>query len=157
MHNYPFESLQMMSRVGAMASDLCLHDTALKVFSCLMQLRPGSPYPAVSMALALSRSGDSEAALAMLHDIVSAHSENEMAKVLLAVHLHAAKKTGAAALLEGVLKHGTDPEALELAHAVGNDITRPENDAVTTDPPSSGVGATRLRHYTRIQPTKDIL
>lgn len=146
MVDYPFESLKMMSRIGAMASELGLHEPAKAILGCLVALRPESPFPSISLALAVSRSGAPRDALAQLREISKKFPDCDMARVLLAIHLDVLKEPGAPQLIEAVLQHGSDPEALNLARSVAEDVCRKP----AMPGPADGLRATRPRHYTHI-------
>jgi Tfp pilus assembly protein PilF len=129
-----------MSLVGALCSDLGAHEQALAIFQYLVLLRDNDPNALVSLALAQSRAGSEASALATLKLALVHDPKHDMARVMLAVHLHKVGDVAAKALLTAVLSDAQDPDALALADSVKDEILS-----------TPGVSERATRHrYTRV-------
>lgn len=134
------DPLKLMSLVGALCSDLGAHEQAITVFQHLVLLRDNDPNALVSLALAQSRSGSEASALATLKLALANDPTHDMARVMLAVHLHRAGDMAAKALLSAALSDAHDTDALALAESVKDEIL---------STPSVSERVTRHR-YTRV-------
>ena len=134
------DPLKAMSQVAALCSDLNIHAQALEIFERLVLLRDGHPNALVSLALAQSRAGDDRSAIATLRRALDADAAHDMARVMLAIHLHRAADPVARTLLRAVLADGSDEDAIALAVSVQDEVL------------STALPAERtLRHrYTRV-------
>jgi thioredoxin-like negative regulator of GroEL len=134
------DPLKLMSLIGALCSDLMAHEQALSIFRQLALLRDDDPNALVSWAVAQSRSGDEAGAMSTLKRALAEDPAHDMARVMLAIHLHRAGDLSARVLLGAVLSDGRDGDALALAASVRDEVLN-----VTV--PSERV----LRHrYTRV-------
>jgi cytochrome c-type biogenesis protein CcmH/NrfG len=140
VNQLPQDPLKLMSLVGALCSDLGAHDRALSIFQHLVAVRQNEPNALVCLALAHSRAGSQASALATLKLALATDPKHDMARVMLAIHLHHAKDPAAKAMLSAVLSDAQDPDAVALAHSVKDEI-------LTT--PGLTERATRHR-YTRV-------
>lgn len=129
-----------MSIVGALCSDLGAHEQALGIYKHLVLLRDHEPNALVSLAVAQSRSGDETGALATLKQALQTEPAHDMARVMLAIHLHKQGDASARALLEATLADAKDTDALALAESVKDEVLGPARIAERT-----------VRHrYTRV-------
>lgn len=129
-----------MSLVGALCSDLGAHEQALAVFQYLVLLRDNDPNALVSLALAQSRAGSEASALTTLKLALVQDPKHDMARVMLAVHLHKVGDVAAKALLTATLSDAQEADALALAHSVKDEILN-----------TPGVPERATRHrYTRV-------
>lgn len=149
MHTLPREPLKLMSQIAALASDLGLHERALLIFRHLAQARGTDANAWVALAVAESRAGDTAAANATLRLALRHEPDHDMARVMLAIHLHASGDDNGRALLRAALTGLKDPDARQLARAVSDEILNPAPSGSTLPAPE---GAPRpLRHlYTRL-------
>ncbi len=124
-----------MAQIAALCSDLGAHEQALAVFKHLALLRDQHPNSLVSLALARSRAGQDAAALQTLRDALQQEPRHEMARVLLAIHLHQCGDAAARELLQSFFEQRAsapdaaahaDPDALDLANSVKDEILRPQ-------------------------------
>lgn len=122
MQTLPQDPVKLMSLVGALCSDLGAHDQALSIFQHLVLLRGGEANALVSLALAQSRSGDDAGAVASLRLALADDPAHDMARVMLAVHLHDRGDPGARHLLGSVMADARDADALALARSVEGEI-----------------------------------
>jgi Tfp pilus assembly protein PilF len=126
MHNLPEDPLKLMSVIAALCSDLGLHDRALDIFERLAALRDNHANALVPWAIAQSRAGNEAVARQTLRRALAADPEHDMARVMLAIHLHEARDPEAAVLLRTVLARRDDEQrdadALALAESVQADI-----------------------------------
>ena len=111
-----------MSQIGALCSDLGAHEQALSIFSHLAALRDNEPNALVSLAVAQSRAGDETSALATLQEALLTEPAHDMARVMLAVHLHKRGDATARTLLQATLADARDADALALAESVKDEI-----------------------------------
>jgi Flp pilus assembly protein TadD len=111
-----------MSQLGALCSDLGLHARALVIFEHLVVLRDDDPNALVSLAVAYSRSGDEAAALLTLKRALATQPAHDMARVMLAIHLHKAGDPQSRTLLSDVISDAQDNDALALASSVKDEI-----------------------------------
>jgi len=137
----PQDPLKLMSLVGALCSDLGAHEQALSVFQHLVLLRDNDPNALVSLALAQSRSGSEASALATLKLALVQDPTHDMARVMLAIHLHQAGDAAAKALLSAVMADAQDLDAISLAQSVKDDILSAPQ----------ALQATTRHRYTRVQ------
>ena len=145
MHDIPEDPLMLMSVIAALCSDVNLHDRALALFERLAVLRDHRPSALVAWAVAQWRAGHDAAARQTLRRALAIDPEHDMARVMLAMHLHETRDPEATVLLRAVLapRRGAaerDAEALALAESVKADILQGT---------ASADRATRLR-YTRV-------
>ena len=129
-----------MSLIGALCSDLGAHEQALAVFQHLVMLRNDDPNALVSLALAQSRAGSQASALASLKLALASDPTHDMARVMLAVHLHQAGDVAAKTLLSAAMSDAQDADAIALADSVKDEIL---------NAPAVAERATRHR-YTRV-------
>ena len=129
-----------MSLIGALCSDLGAHEQALSVFQHLVVLRDNDPNALVSLALAQSRAGSEASALATLKLALAGDPTHDMARVMLAIHLHKVGDVAAKALLSSAMADALDADALALADSVKDEIL---------NTPAVTERATRHR-YTRV-------
>jgi Flp pilus assembly protein TadD len=129
-----------MSLIGALCSDLGAHEQALTVFQHLVMLRDSDPNALVSLALAQSRAGSEASALATLKLALASDPTHDMARVMLAIHLHRVGDAAAKALLSAVMSDAEDADAMTLANSVKDEIL---------NTPAATERATRHR-YTRV-------
>jgi thioredoxin-like negative regulator of GroEL len=122
MQTLPQDPLKLMSQIAALCSDLGLHAQALSVFEHLVFLRANDPNALVSLAVAHSRSSNEVAAVATLKRALVSDPEHDMARVMLAIHLHKTGDPQARALLSAVMADGQDSDALDLAKSVEDEI-----------------------------------
>ena len=129
-----------MSLIGALCSDLGAHEQALTVFQHLALLRDNDPNALVSLALAQSRAGSEDSAMATLKLAVTQDPAHDMARVMLAVHLHKVGDVSAKSLLSAAMADAQDVDAIELAASVKEEILN-----------APGVSERPTRHrYTRV-------
>jgi len=145
MHDIPDNPHALMSTIAALCSDMGLHDRALGILERLAVVTDRRPNSLVALALGQWRAGQEAAAQQTLRRALVAEPEHDMARVMLAVHLHQTRDPEAPVLLRAVLARkqsaeGGDAEALALAERVQAEILQ------TTAPAER---ATRLR-YTRV-------
>jgi hypothetical protein len=145
MHNVPQDPLRLMSVIAALCSSVGLHERALRIFERLATLRDQHPNALVSWAIAQTRAGHDVAARQTLRRALDADPEHDMARVVLAAHLHDMHDPEAAVLLRAVLAprraaEGRDADALALAQSLQAKVLQ-------ATPPAER--ATRLR-YTRV-------
>lgn len=143
MNPLPQDPLTLMSLTGALCSELGLHTQALSILGQLAAVRDRVPDALVTLALALSRSGDAEGAQQALREALTRDAQHEMARVLLAIHLHEAGDPQARGWLQPVLERGQDAEALALARSLCDEPST--HGASTTQ---AAARSSRLR-YTR--------
>lgn len=134
------DPLKLMSLVGALCSDLGAHEQALTVFQHLVMLRDNDPNALVSLALAQSRAGSEASALASLKLALANDPTHDMARVMLAIHLHKVGDVAAKALLSAAMSDAQDTDAIALADSVKDEIL---------NTPAVTERATRHR-YTRV-------
>lgn len=116
------EPLKLMSLIGALCSDLGAHEQALSIFQHLVVLRDNDPNALVSLALAQSRAGSEASALATLKLVLASDPKHDMARVMLAIHLHKVGDVAAKALLNAAIADASDADALALADSVKDEI-----------------------------------
>lgn len=153
------EPLKLMALTAALCSDLGAHTQALQIFEALADERQRDPNALVSWAVALSRSGDRDAAMTLLHEALGRDPDLATAKVMLAIELHAAgERERANTLLLAVLEApvGVDVDALALAREVQDELlTRSPRTAALTpaaapvEPLTSAAVATSRLRYRR--------
>jgi Tfp pilus assembly protein PilF len=141
MTEFPQDPLKLMSLIGALCSDLGIHEQALTVFQHLVMLRDNDPNALVSLALAQSRSGSEDSALVTLKLALVQDPTHDMARVMLAIHLHKVGDAGAKVQLSAAMADAQDPDALALAESVKDEIL---------SAPVALQGNTRHR-YTRVR------
>jgi Tfp pilus assembly protein PilF len=129
-----------MSLIGALCSDLGAHEQALIVFQHLVVLRDNDPNALVSLALAQSRAGSEASALVSLKLALAGDPTHDMARVMLAIHLHKVGDVAAKALLSAAMSDARDADAIALAESVKDEIL---------NTPAVPERATRHR-YTRV-------
>jgi Tfp pilus assembly protein PilF len=134
------DPLKLMSLIGALCSDLGAHEQALMVFQHLVTLRDNDPNALVSLALAQSRAGSEASALASLKLALASDPTHDMARVMLAIHLHKVGDVAAKAMLSAALSDAQDTDAIALADSVKEEIL---------NAPAVTERATRHR-YTRV-------
>jgi Flp pilus assembly protein TadD len=122
MQTLPQEPLKLMSVIAALCSDLGLHAQALAIFAHLVQLRDSDPNALVSLAVAQSRSSDEAAALSTLKRALTFEPSHDMARVMLAIHLHKAGDPQGRTLLSAAMLDAQDSDALALAASVKEEI-----------------------------------
>jgi len=122
MARLPEDPLRLMSLIGALCSDLGAHEQALAIFQHLALLRDNDPSALVSLALAQSRSGSQTSAMATLKLALGQQPDHDMARVMLAIHLHEAGDPASKPLLRAVLTDAQDPDALSMAASVKEEI-----------------------------------
>lgn len=150
MDALPDDPVKLMSQIAALCSDLGLHDRALSMFRQLVVVREGDPNALSGLALAESRAGDPRRAIATLRQALERDPRHDMARVLLATHLHAVNDASASDLLRSVLHDARDPDARALAESVRDDIL--SGPAVAQAPPPADDATARPgRHrYSRL-------
>jgi Flp pilus assembly protein TadD len=111
-----------MSQIGALCSDLGAHEQALTIFQHLVMLRDNDPNALVSLAVAQSRAGSDASALATLKLALTSDPAHDMARVMLAIHLHRAGDVAGKALLDAAISDAQDVDALTLANSVKDEI-----------------------------------
>jgi hypothetical protein len=136
--------LRSMSQLGALCSDLGIHDQALAILHPLTLLRDHAPNALVVLALAQSRAGDEAAARATLLRALQADPLHDMARVMLAIHQHRVGDPAAAELLRSVLAHARDADALALAASVQGEILGAPPLAATAPERTARLRYTRL-------------
>ncbi len=124
MPTLPQDPLKLMSQIAALCSDVGLHAQAQLIFEHLVQLRDDNPNALVSLAVAQSRSGDEVGAFATLKRALAVEPAHDMARVMLAIHLHKAADPQARDLLQAVLADAQDTDALDLAKSVQDEILK---------------------------------
>jgi hypothetical protein len=124
MQTLPQDPLKLMSQIAALCSDLGLHAQALAIFEHLVLLRDENPNALVSLAVAHSRADNEIAALVTLKRALVAEPAHDMARVMLAIHLHKAGDSQSCALLSAVMSDAKDPDALALASSVKDEILK---------------------------------
>jgi Flp pilus assembly protein TadD len=134
------DPLKLMSLIGALCSDLGAHEQALIVFQHLVVLRDNDPNALVSLALAQSRAGSEASALVSLKLALAGDPTHDMARVMLAIHLHKVGDVAAKALLSAAMSDARDADAIALAESVKDEIL---------NTPAVPERATRHR-YTRV-------
>jgi cytochrome c-type biogenesis protein CcmH/NrfG len=123
MQTLPEDPLKIMAQIGALCSDMHVHAQALTIFQHLALLRDNHPNALVSLAMAQARSGDETAGMATLKLALESDPTHDMARVMLAIHLHkAGDLPNAQHLLQAVLGDGQDADALVLAADVKDEI-----------------------------------
>jgi thioredoxin-like negative regulator of GroEL len=133
MQTLPQDPLKLMSQIAALCSDLGLSAQALAIFEHLVLLRDENPNALVSLAVAHSRAGNETAALVTLKRALVAEPAHDMARVMLAIHLHKAGDPQGRALLSAAMLDAQDSDALALAASVKDEIlnTTPAPERVT--------------------------
>ncbi len=145
------EPLQLMAQVAALCSDLGAHEQAISVFQHLALLRDQHPNSLVSLALALSRAGEEAAAQQTLRQALQRDPLHDMARVMLAIHLHQAGDAAARGLLQSFFDQRSpepDADALALANTVKDEVLpqRPQPLPATAAQPPSALRSTHLRY-----------
>lgn len=148
-----------MALTAALCSDLGAHAQALQIFETLAIERQRNANALVSWGVALSRSGDREAAIALLNEALEREPDLATAKVMLAIELHAAgERERASTLLRTVLEasNGVDVDALALAREVQDELLMrsPSTStltpaATTAEPLTFAAAATSRLRYKR--------
>jgi Tfp pilus assembly protein PilF len=111
-----------MSLIGALCSDLGAHEQALLVFQHLVLLRENDPNALVSLALAQSRAGSDDSAIATLKQALTQDPSHDMARVMLAVHFHKVGDVAAKSLLSSAMADAQDADAVALVQSVKDEI-----------------------------------
>lgn len=140
MQTLPHDPIKIMSQVAALCSDLNMHEQAIDIFERLAELRDQDPNALVSLALAMSRAGNEGAAMGLLKRVLSVQPSHDMARVLVAIHLHKGADPGGKTMLRSVLADATDTDAIALAVSVQDEI-------LNTPPQAERVARHR---YTRV-------
>jgi thioredoxin-like negative regulator of GroEL len=122
MQTLPKDPLKLMSVIAAFCSDLGVHQRALAIFEHLVLLRGSDPNALVSLAVAQSRSGNEAAALSTLKRALASGPAHDMARVMLAIHLHKAGDPQGRTLLSAAMLDAQDSDALALATSVKEEI-----------------------------------
>lgn len=134
--------LERLAETGFLATEFGLHEQAERIFSALAKLKAGKPSPLIALAMVQARRGRMQPAIASLRATIEQYPQSELARAILGTMLFHIGDPEGRELLERVIAHDCDADAVSVAASYLQQATVP------VAQPSTPAGAVEyFRHY----------